>query len=97
MPRRGPGAGVLHIENDFHCSGVNQIASCLFSWRKNQKDGGYSGTHASITITFFNLVKCLKKPEHTPGVNPEPLRSPTNAQGSWTGTTLSPLMSAGTV
>ncbi len=97
MPRRCPGAGVLYIENDFHGSGVNRIDSCLFPQRKNQKNGGYSGTHASITLTFFTLVKCLKKPERTQGVNPATWGSPTNAQGSWTGSTVSSLLSAGKV
>jgi hypothetical protein len=76
MPRRGPGAGVLHIENDFHGSGVNRIDSCLFPQSKNQKDGGYSGSHASITITFFTLVKCLKKTRTHTGGQPRSLGFP---------------------
>jgi hypothetical protein len=71
MFRRRPEAGVLYIENDFHGSGVNRIDSCLFSRRKNQKDGGYSYTHASITITFFTLVKCLKNPNAHRGSTPQ--------------------------
>jgi len=30
VPRRGPEAGVLRREDDFHASGVNRIDSCLF-------------------------------------------------------------------
>ena len=30
VPRRGPEAGDLRIQDDFHDSGVNRIGSCLF-------------------------------------------------------------------
>ena len=30
MPLRGPEAGVIHIQYDFHCSAVKRIDSCLF-------------------------------------------------------------------
>jgi hypothetical protein len=50
VPRRGPEAGVLCIEDNFHGTDVNRIASCLFQQStRNYCYNGHPPFHARRT------------------------------------------------
>ncbi len=85
MFRRSPEAGVLYIENDFHGSGVNRIDSCLSFPEEKSKRWGLFRYSCFNNHHIFYSGEVSKKPERTLVGEPAALRSPTNAQGSWTG------------
>jgi hypothetical protein len=49
VPRRGPGAGVLHIKSDFHCSGVNSRSRPFQQSTRNYCYNGHPPFHARRT------------------------------------------------
>ena len=56
MPRRGPEAGVLRIEDDLHGSGVNRIDSYLFLQSRKRYDNHFFSKKVSYKNTATAIV-----------------------------------------